>query len=247
MAVLGFSHITSEVADIESSLEFYRRAGFDLKFRLTMLVAGCKQVILKHRAPTTELAYLVYQGDEACNLELIEHKHTLKVDCPPAEKIKLTFMTNRVSEEKLIKDSDGNEIRILPSQGKTGVKTKHFFLPVKDVAASSRFYQQVFDMCEAGAHALTFPKCLHPNWDGYLHLVEEKSQSARRKYLDELGFHSFCFLVSSRDNDIYAKVPRDKVVGPIQEEKMIGHKKIAFEVGFVHDPDGYPVEYLLLS
>ena len=73
MAVLGFSHISSEVKDMDKSIQFYLDNSFQLKFVLEMDVPQAKQRIVKGEASKVRLAYLIYKTDETCNIELLEH------------------------------------------------------------------------------------------------------------------------------------------------------------------------------
>jgi len=262
MAVIGFSHIVSEVSDLDASVEFYSKKGFQMKYMLEMDVPPIKKEVLKGDAKRIRLAYLVFKDDEACNLELIQHDTEKSYECAAGEKIGLNFFTSRVANGMSIEDLDGNRIGIFPQPVSKKNKTKHYVLPVQDLTATSKFYIQNFNMCIVeGEQAcgqniigynnnvltLSFEKCLHANWDGCLHLVENKDFKSDKKYLNELGFHSFCFLVSNVERDIYAKFSRQSIIGPFQEQKQVDGKDVKFEVGFVYDPNGYPLEYFLLS
>lgn len=261
MAILGFSHITSEVADIEASVEFYKLQGFELQFTLQMSVPSCKKQILRNNASEVKLAYLIFKNDKACNLELIEHNSVKNINFNDDGRISLCFFTAQTNSEVSFIDLDRNQINIFPLCRNSSLKAKHYIMSVKDINRARAFYKKNFGMGTdnnalpayynkkgiSSWCSLTFKNCLLADWDGYLHLVEKENAVMRKHYLDEIGFHSFCFLISNTEKDIYAKVDKNRVVGPIIEDREIKGKRIVFEVGFTHDPNGYPIEYLLLN
>lgn len=255
MAVLGFSHITSEVSDLDKSIGFYQGKGFRLKFKLVMPVYECKFPVLKGVPEEVQLAYMTYADDEACNLELIQHNSRVVNQKEEGEHLSLVFFTNKIEESVTINDLDGNRLSLFKSDGNNC--SRHYILPVADLDESLRFYgkfsMKIDDrvefrsfLGEGKAHSLTFERCLHPHWKGYLHLVYQPDFKPGKRFINSLGFHSFCFLVSNAQKDIYDLLGTQNVFGPIQETKEVNGKQVGFKVGFFGDPSGFPIEYLEL-
>lgn len=253
MAILGFSHVTCEVINLDEIVKHWQSCGFRKVFELTMAVPPCKFPVLNGDPTQVRLVYLIFKEDEACNIELISHNGKPTNQMQNDNLIPI-FMSKKIQKKEYFRDQEGNQIVLIPFT--EGLPSKHYVLPSSSPGETSRFYQQYFSLkiietpvelaLPRETVSLSLERCLHPHWQGMIHIVGSKNES-HVKFLNSKGFQSFCFLINDSKNDIYQKFNKNKVFGPIEELKIVKGNPVPFEVGFFYDPSGFPVEYLQIT
>ena len=259
MSILGFSHISTEAADIQQSRSFYEKLGFDLSYAFEENVPDLKQAILYGNPSSTKLMYQKHPARASIGIELIAHStHGQQGGVPGIA----YGWTNNDGKKNIYIDPDGNS---LVSFFAPGVKcSQHIFIPVTSLEESKVFYKDKFRFQELSLDGfpreiykdlykdvlntavlntavLGLPSCLSDNWNACLHLVEVPFES-RRRFLNDCHFSCFCLLVDKAE--YFSFIDQNlQITGPIEMAKIVQGKKSVFTIGFIKAPDGFFVEF----
>lgn len=256
MSILGFSHIVTEVKDLNVSQSFYEKLGFELVYAFDEKVLPEKQKILKGNPHTVQLMYYRHPQRPSVGIELIKHSvNSYEKDRP---NIAYAWLNDRSQKNRFIDPQGNSLIAFSAPQIKCA---QHIFMPVASLEDSLNFYQTKFlfqsqqleafpksiykDLygTDAKTAVLGLTSCLSPNWNACLHLIETP-EARRIRFLNDCGFSCFCLLV---DQAQYASFVAQglHIIGPFEGRKMIQGNESFFTIGFIEDPDGFLVEFYI--
>jgi len=256
LSVLGFSHIITEVKYLDVSCDFYKGLGYELQYSLELEVPPKKQVILNGQPRNVKVLYLSHATDSRIGIELIQHSVSAKRE---NEKHIIYGFIGEFEKTLVEVDPDYNKVIFLNNLDES-IK-QHIFLPTDKFEETLMFYKDVFNLVSIESlkdyseeysiiygkskksEVLKLGSCLSPNWMCALHIVET-DEVATNQFLNQYGFSCFCFLINEEEVKKYKDLNLD-VVGPFTTEKTVNNKTSQFDVGFIKDPNGYPIEFYL--
>jgi hypothetical protein len=264
MSILGISHVTSEVTDLSRAVAAFEQGGYVVEYSMDLPVPDVKQSILVDKPSEARIFYLRNSVRGGMGIELIHHSTNGRPRQQPraddGQSTIVLALNSKDVECQSIRDPDGNRLVSLSTM-EAEQPFQHIFLPVADADASADSYRSVFHMVprperqEEHAAASLYPElrrvrtlgfasCLSRNWDGLLHLVEVPMTAAPVP-LNRIGFTSFCFLVAKRGVEALSR-DAPSLIGPMSVQKVVRGKPVAFQIGFVQDPTGYPIEFYVV-
>jgi len=257
MSVFGFSHIVTEVKNLERTLAFYEDLGYISTYTIDQKVPGPKRGILVGSPTEVTVLYLKHRDEPRIGIELIRHDD--HKDNETGGLIAYGWGGDPADGFRIDTDPDGNSIVICDTGGPDSCQ--HIFVPTNELEKSAGFYKEVFCLAEkeiglrfqnvynklfgktGKSIILELSGCLYPGWNACLHLVKTGNASCAR-YLNSYGFSCFCLLVNDEELRRYYANKID-VIGPFKGIKDAKGGTTEFEIGFIRDPSGFPIEFYI--
>ena len=73
MKILGFSHIVSEVMNLEKSIKYYNNLGYTVEYEINQTIPKNKESILYGSPSKVKVVYLRNMSRSRIGIELIKH------------------------------------------------------------------------------------------------------------------------------------------------------------------------------
>ena len=255
MSILGFSHIVTEVSNIDKSLKFYSKLGFKVDYKLIQKNEVLKNKILFGRSKKVQIYYLKNSKSNCIGIELIKHDDQTNLK----RKNKLIFGYSDVSKKKIKKnyDPDGNLIIQFPRK----YKSQNIIIPTNNYLKTSLLFKNSFRLDinptdkiiknlvkenydSKKILSLSKKDVLFKNWDLNIHIVKV-NQRIKKKYLNQIGFSCLCVLLNERIKIVNNKINKKKLVGPYFQKVSNSQIKKKFEYGFIFDINEFFTEYYI--
>ena len=251
MTAFGFSHIVSEVKNLELSENYLRKNNYEIEYKLYQEVNELKHSVLNKNPSHVNLVYLRNKKFPYIGIELIKHS---KSSFPLKNKL---ILAHTGCKEKCHFSFDGNNVFF--SKIHQGDINQHIIIPVSNINESEKYYKNNFGLkryffnfeslykeinINSEKHmALHIPGTIFKTWQAVIHLIEINN-NFEKIFLNNIGFSCFCFLI--KKNDIRKISNKNKIIGPFKSSKIVkGHRK-EFNYAFMKDPDGYINELYII-
>ena len=202
MTAFGFSHIVSEVKNLELSENYLRKNNYEIEYKLYQEVNELKHSVLNKNPSHVNLVYLRNKKFPYIGIELIKHS---KSSFPLKNKL---ILAHTGCKEKCHFSFDGNNVFF--SKIHQGDINQHIIIPVSNINESEKYYKNNFGLkryffnfeslykeinINSEKHmALHIPGTIFKTWQAVIHLIEINN-NFEKIFLNNIGFSCFCFLI----------------------------------------------------